>query len=138
VTDLHILIGTLGFEAKLERARAPLTCAAFESLLPFEHPAIQARWSGQAAFVPLGARSLNLPAENATRYPAPGELLLYPGGLSEVELLIPYGPTAFASKAGPLAGNHFLTVTSGKEQLEELGRRVLWEGAQQVRIRRAH
>ena len=54
-----------------------------------------------------------------------------------MELLIPYGPTSFASKAGPLAGNHFLTVISGKEQLEELGRRVLWEGAQQVRIRRA-
>ncbi len=137
MTDLHILIGTLGFEATLERARAPLTCAAFEALLPFEYPAIQARWSGQAAFVPLGTRLLNLPAENATRYPAPGELLLYPGGVSEVELLIPYGPTAFASKAGPLAGNHFLTVTSGMEQLEELGRRVLWEGAQQVRIRRA-
>jgi hypothetical protein len=137
VTDLHILIGTLGFEARLERALAPLTCAAFEALLPFEHPAIQARWSGQAAFVPLGPLALELPAENATRYPAPGELLLYPGGVSEVELLIPYGPTAFASKAGPLAGNHFLTVTAGREQLEELGRRVLWEGAQQVRIRRA-
>ena len=52
MTDLHILIGTLGFEARLERALAPLTCAAFEALLPFEHPAIQARWSGQAAFVP--------------------------------------------------------------------------------------
>lgn len=138
MTDLHILIGTLGFEARLELALAPLTCAAFQALLPFEYPAVQARWSGQAAFVPLGPRLLDLPAENATRYPAPGELLLYPGGISEVELLIPYGPTAFASKAGPLAGNHFLTVTSGMEQLAELGRRVLWEGAQQVRIRRAH
>ncbi len=138
MTDLHILIGSLGFEARLERTLAPLTCAAFEALLPFEHPAIQARWSGQAAFVPLGTRVLDLPPENATSYPAPGELLLYPGGISEVELLIPYGPTAFASKAGTLAGNHFLTVTSGLEQLTELGRRVLWEGAQQVRIRRAH
>lgn len=137
MTDLHILIGTLGFEARLEQTLAPLTCAAFEKLLPFEYPAIQARWSGQAAFVPLGPLALDLPAENATRYPAPGELLLYPGGISEVEVLIPYGPTAFASKAGPLAGNHFLTVTAGREQLEELGRRVLWEGAQQVRIRRA-
>jgi Protein of unknown function (DUF3830) len=138
VTDLHILIGTLGFEARFERARAPLSCSAFEALLPFEHPAIQARWSGQAAFVPLGLAALSLPAENATRFPAPGELLLYPGGISEVEVLIPYGPTAFASKAGPLAGNHFLTIVSGNEQLEELGRRVLWEGAQQVRIRRAN
>ena len=134
MSHLQISIGTLRFLAQLERARAPLTCAAFEALLPFEHPAIQARWSGQAAFVPLGALPLDLPAENATSYPTPGELLLYPGGVSEVELLIPYGPTAFASKAGPLAGNHFLTIAGGREQLDELGRRVLWEGAQQVRI----
>lgn len=129
-------IGSLRFVARLERERAPLTCAAFEALLPFEHSAIQARWSGQAAFVPLGALELDLPPENATCYPAPGQLLLYPGGVSEAEVLIPYGPTSFASKAGALAGNHFLTITAGQEQLEELGRRVLWEGAQQVTIAR--
>ena len=38
----------------------------------------------------------------------------------------------FASKLGQLAGNHFLTVIEGAEQLGELGRRVLWEGAQDV------
>ncbi|MEP7344765.1 MAG: DUF3830 domain-containing protein, partial [Gemmatimonadaceae bacterium] len=29
-------------------------------------------------------------------------------------------------------GNHFLTIVEGREQLAELGRRVLWEGAQGV------
>jgi hypothetical protein len=77
---------------------------------------------------------LELGAENATTYPAPGELLLYPGGLSEVEILFPYGATNFASKMGQLAGNHFATIESGSERLAELGNAVLWQGAQPIRF----
>jgi hypothetical protein len=33
-----------------------------------------------------------------------------------------------------LAGNHFLTITEGMENLEKLGEKVLWEGAQPIRI----
>jgi hypothetical protein len=33
---------------------------------------------------------------------------------------------------GPLAGNHFLTVTEGRDDLEAMGRMVLWEGAQDI------
>ena len=62
----------------------------------------------------------------------PGEILLYPGGYSETEILFPYGGTRFASKLGQLAGNHFLTVIKGQEQLREMGRRALWEGAQDI------
>jgi len=31
-----------------------------------------------------------------------------------------------------LAGNHFLTIVEGREQLRQLGNKVLWEGAQDV------
>ena len=31
-----------------------------------------------------------------------------------------------------LAGNHFATLIEGLESLRELGRRVLWEGAQPI------
>ena len=52
--------------------------------------------------------------------------------MSETELLLAYGYVAFASKAGTLAGNHFATIVAGHENLSELGRRMLWEGAQEI------
>ena len=33
---------------------------------------------------------------------------------------------------GQLAGNHFATITEGAENLKELGRIILWEGAQEI------
>jgi hypothetical protein len=38
---------------------------------------------------------------------------------------------------GPLAGNHFLTIVEGKENLRALGLKVLWEGAQDVLFKAA-
>ena len=101
-------------------------------MLPLETRIIQARWSGEAAWIPFGELALELGYENATSYPAPGQLLLYPGGLSETEILFPYGATVFASKMGQLAGNHFATIEDGAEQLLALGKLVLWEGAQDI------
>jgi Protein of unknown function (DUF3830) len=130
---LRITAGGLRFGARLEEEAAPRTIAAVRRLLPLESKLVQARWSGEAAWVPLGWElGLDLGPENANSYPAAGELLLYPGGLSEVEILFPYGATCFASKMGQLAGNHFATIEQGREQLPELGRRVLWEGAQSI------
>jgi len=124
----------LTFTARWERDAAPHTCAAFAALLPFDQRIIQARWSGESGWIPLGDFQAGVAFENATSYPAPGEILLYPGGFSETEILFPYGPTCFASKLGQLAGNHFLTIINGGEQLKELGRRVVWEGAQNIRF----
>lgn len=134
LSDLLITAGPFTFAARLETARAPLTCAAFLKLLPFREKLLHVRWSGESTWVPLGDLALGIAPENATAYPLPGEILLYPGGISETEVLIPYGRTHFASKAGPLAGNHFLTIVSGAENLPELGRLALWEGAQPILI----
>ncbi len=129
---VRITAGPLVFTATMETESAPKTCAAFASLLPFRNRIIQARWSGESAWIPLGNFAVGVGFENATSYPAPGDILLYPGGYSETEILFPYGSTCFASKLGQLAGNHFLTITGGREDLRELGRRVLWEGAQEI------
>jgi hypothetical protein len=129
---IEIVVADLRFAAMLEEESAPATVAAFRGLLPLESRLVQARWSGESAWIPFGELDVGIGPENATSYPAPGELLLYPGGVSETEILFPYGATCFASKAGQLAGNHFATIVEGGEQLGELGRRVLWDGSQEI------
>ena len=130
--NVEIKVGDIRFLARLEVDAAPRTCAAFQSLLPLQTQLIQARWSGEAAWIPLGELDLGLGYENHTSYPAAGQLLLYPGGISETEILFPYGWTLFASKAGQLAGNHFATIFEGNGRLKELGELVLWKGAQEI------
>ena len=129
---IRITVGTMRFTGRLEQERAPRTCAAFLALLPFHNTLLQARWSGEAAWIPLGDLQTGLAFENHTSHPAPGQLLLYPGGYSETEILFPYGSTNFASKMGQLAGNHFMTIIDGAEQFERLGELVLRQGAQDV------
>jgi len=120
--------------ARLEQERAPASVAAFLRLLPLSGSLLQARWSGEAAWMPLGSLDVGVGAENDTQRPAPGQILLHPNGISETEILIPYGETVFASKAGALRGNHVMTIVQGVDQLPELGRRVLWEGAQPIHM----
>ena len=129
---LEISAGGFEFVARFEEADAPLTVAAFRKLLPLESKIIHVRWSGEGGWIPMGDLDLGLGPENATRYPNPGELIFYPGGVSETELLLSYGYVSFASKAGALAGNHFATIIEGNENLRALGRRFLWEGAQEI------
>ena len=138
MSDLLITAGPFTFKARLETDKAPLTCAAFLKLLPFKENLLHVRWSGESTWVPLGDLTVGVPPENATTYPLPGEILLYPGGVSETEVLIPYGRTQFGSKAGLLAGNHFLTIIAGGEHLPELGRLTLWKGAQPITIERSY
>ncbi len=129
---VRITVGDLQFVARFENDAAPETCAAFKELLPYHQKLIQARWSGESAWIPLGEFKLGVGFENHLSYPAPGHILFYPGGYSETEILFPYGPSCFASKMGQLAGNHFLTIVEGLERLPEAGRRVVWNGAQDI------
>lgn len=136
MTDILIQAEDLRFIGRLEHELAPKTCSYFESLLPYQTQFIHVRWSGEACWVPLGDEVLPFEFENATSYPAPGQMIFYPGGYSETEILLAYGGVRFASKLGQLAGNHFLTITSGVEQLPALGKRALWGGAQDILMTR--
>ena len=133
----RVIAGPFTFEVRFETQAAPKTCAAVRKVLPYEQKIIHVRLSGEAVWVPLGEHDFGLGYENHTSYPAPGQMILYPGGISETEILLAYGAVRFASKVGQLAGNHFLTITSRLDKLYELGRMVLYDGAKSVRIEAA-
>ena len=131
---LTITAAGFTFAARFEIAAAPKTVAAFRERMPFEGKIVHVRWSGEGVWVPLGDMDFGVGYENHTSHPAPGHVLLYPGGISETEIIIAYVGVDFSSKMGQLAGNHFITLINGLENLPELGRRVLWEGAQSIRF----
>ena len=137
MTDIAITAGPYKFLARMEEKDAPKTCARFLELLPFRQKIIHVRWSGEACWIPLGDFEMGLPYENHTSYPAPGQIILYPGGISETEILLAYGGVRFASKVGQLAGNHFLTIVEGMENVTPLGKMTLWQGAQDILFERA-
>lgn len=132
MTTITITSGEFSFKAFLEEQKAPKTSAAFLTLLPYRQNVIHSRWSGEAVWIPLGDFDLGVEFENHTSHPSRGDVLFYPGGYSETEFLFVYGSSIFASKMGQLAGNHFLTMTEGHEQLEAFGKTVLWKGAQPI------
>jgi hypothetical protein len=134
MSQLVIHAGDFSFDARFEEQLAPKTCAAFRRAMPFESRMVHVRWSGEGVWLPLGDLDFGVGYENHTSYPAPGQIILYPGGISETEILLAYGGVHFASKMGQLAGNHFITLTSNLDRLAELGKTVLWKGAQKVRF----
>ena len=113
---IRIKAGKFDFVARFESERAPKTCAKFRTHAAVQgahHPcALERRRLLDSARRPRPRAAY----ENHTSYPAPGEIILYPGGISETEILVAYGGVHFASKVGQLAGNHFLTIVEGREQ----------------------
>jgi hypothetical protein len=134
-TRIDITAGPYQLVARLEQELAPRTCDAFLRLLPWHERLIHVRWSGEGMWIPMGNEHFDLPWENHSCYPRPGEFIFYPGGVSETEILLAYGEVRFSSKFGQLPGNRFLTVVKGAEHLPELGKMVLWEGAQSIQFR---
>ncbi|WP_159587144.1 DUF3830 family protein [Chelativorans xinjiangense] len=132
MSKLIVTAGPYRFDARFEAEDAPKTVAAFRKAMPFAGQIVHVRWSGEGIWIPLGERDFGVGYENHTSHPAPGQIILYPGGISETEILLAYGGVDFSSKMGQLAGNHFITLTSGQDKLRELGTMVLWKGAQPI------
>jgi hypothetical protein len=137
--DLTIRIGDLNFSARWE-PEAPRTIEAIRAMLPIDSRLIHCRWSGESTWIPFGDFRPGLDWEHHTSHPAPGEIAIYPGGISECEIFVPYGACTTSSKVGQLAANHFASVLRDDgwdDRLREVGRRCLWEGAQPIRVEEA-
>ncbi len=134
MSRVRIQSGTYAFIGQLHEEAAPETCKVFRSMLPMRSKFIHVRWSGEGIWIPFGELRTGLELENHISHPAKGEMLFYPGGVSEMELILSYGRCCFASQYGQLPGNHFLTIVDGLENLDEFGKKVLWEGAQEIEI----
>ena len=140
MSALHISIGGRRFAAPLRWDLAPQSCMRLTQMLPFRGHVIHARWSGEAIWSPLSTVWPNtaiLEPEHAKGHPEPGEVLLFVDRRSEPELLVAYGMTRFASKAGPLEGNPVLLIEDDLPQLVERGREILMHGAMELRIDRS-
>jgi len=136
MADLTIRVGETVFSARWEPG-APLTRRALQPWLPIRSRLIHCKWSGESTWIPFGEERPDVGYENQTSHPAPGDLLIFTGEISECEILFPYGACSFSSRVGPLAGNHFATLIPDDgwlDRLREVGRRVLWEGAQEIEI----
>jgi hypothetical protein len=133
---VRIVIADLQFTARLEWLLSPITCRKFCAILPLRAKLLQARWSGEAAWIPLADLDLGIGNESVTDTPEVGEILFHPANHSECEILIPYGRSIFRCKDGAIVGNRFLTIVEGKQQLAKVGELVLWHGNQDITFSR--
>src|SRR5258708_26629055 len=112
MSRLVVRAGEFTFDARFEDQLAPRTCEAFRRAMPFASQMVHVRGGGGGVWLPLGDLDFGVDYENHTSYPAPGQIILYPGGISETEILLAYGGGWFASKMGQIARKQFITLYS--------------------------
>ncbi|RXK47949.1 DUF3830 family protein [Halorientalis pallida] len=136
MSELELVVDGDVLSAALLPDAAPESVAAVREFTPLETELLHVRWSGHATWINIDGIDLpEIPRENHTVYPSYGDLLLYPGYRNEQEILVPCGPTCFKSPAGELAGNHFATLDTPRDELAELEERTLREGALDATLR---
>ena len=138
MSRLELVVDGEVLTAELLPDDAPKSVAAVKDFLPLESELMHVRWSGIATWINIDEIDLpEIPRENHTVYPSCGDLLLYPGYRNEQEILVPCGPTCFKSPAGELAGNHFATLDTPREDLRAIEQRTLRDGMLDVTLRLA-
>ena len=131
-SSIQVMIGDERFEARLEDALAPSTCARFRSLLPCSQRLVHARSIGDACWIGVRGLELGVGLENATCDPQPGQFIYYPGAEGEAVILLAYGSVSFPGNRSHFAGNAFLTIVGGLDRLGRLGREVAGRGCRFV------
>jgi len=138
MSDIELVVDGTVLSASFHPELAPNSVDAVRDLTPLHTELMHVRWSGHATWINIDDVELpDVPRENHTVYPSCGDLLLYPGFRNEQEILVPCGPTCFKSPAGELAGNHFATLETPREELAALEERTLREGTLDAILRLA-
>jgi Protein of unknown function (DUF3830) len=138
MSQLELVVDGEILTAELLPNDAPESVAAVKDFLPLESELMHVRWSGIATWINIDEIDLpEIPRENHTVYPSYGDLLLYPGYRNEQEILVPCGPTCFKSPAGELAGNHFATLDTPRDELRAIEQQTLRDGMLDVTLRLA-
>lgn len=143
---IEIQIGEVVFTAKLLDHKAPKTCKAILSILPYEDVTYHQFWSGSGIQVhSLILKKMaedhglwptaNFPdyGENPSIYGCPGDVGFYPVGNG---IFISYGKARFY---GPPEGVEptyiFAEVTEDLDKLREVGRNIGRYGQQTIKLR---
>jgi len=150
--ELEILEEGVKATAVLLEEEAPRTCEAMWKALeePIENKALHGIWLGRTieVGVPEGNQVFDpddIPLENGTVYPLPGDLLwkhFSPKAIRGLEsplwdIMIAYGPEAIMqTPAGAAACSVWARVTDNLESFCKACAKMWFGGAQTIRIRR--
>lgn len=139
--------------AELCEEEAPRTCEAMWQALeqPLENRALHGIWIGRAIEVGMPAANQvfdpdDIPLENGTVYPLPGDLLwrhFVPGAIRGLEsplwdIMITYGPEAIMrTSAGAEACSVWAQMTENREAFCAACAQMWFGGARTIQIRKA-
>lgn len=126
-------LGAIHFSYYLNEA--PLTCEAFDKLLPFERPFFHARVSGQEIWFDNLA-PLSIPQENASVFTLPGEVVLGPASATRTKTMNCFG-IYYGEGKGLDACNIFAKVIEADVLLlEQLGNEIWRNGSRHLTLSR--
>ena len=136
--QIEITVDGLKVTAGLLEEEAPLTCAAFKSILPYEGTVVHLKWSGDgfqthAPSLENMVHEHGLGMENFTVFGSRGDILFW---VRDRGLFFCYGYMHSKGNTGEEPGNLFAYVKpEGHPVLHEMGRRVFNEGRKTLKIR---
>jgi len=112
---------------------APVTCKAFEEILPFTRMFYHARVSGHEIWID-NVPPLDIIQENASVFAGPGEVVVGPSKPSRVKTANCFG-IYYGEGRGLDAANIFARVIDADmKKLEDLGDSIWKNGPQELRI----
>lgn len=119
--------------ARLRDDISPLTCSAFEKVLPVSGKTMHARWCGDEIWTSVKGMG-EYQKESETILPNKGELLLIPSGENNNHLTLWYGRGWCISPKGFEPGNVLAQIEGDFEEFAKACNGVLVNGMDEILI----